>query len=195
VKFGTHPSRGRSEAPLLQIFLADPKRLRRDPNRRLRSNRLPLPNGKSDGQESTSGTALSTILARGSRTSLRSWRTGREGQALDRFPDLSGFHAWTVQNCRLQSDARESDRGRLPRSLGNEGFTWTLASGDEGSLPIDAVLEENLDPEYMAELALYQLAGDALKAVEESGLTKSQIAKKAAHVAPPVAAASRPDEP
>jgi hypothetical protein len=62
--------------------------------------------------------------------------------------------------------------------LANEGFTWHLESGDEGSLHIDAALEENLEPAYMAQLELYRLTTEALKAFKTSGLSKAQMAKK-----------------
>jgi hypothetical protein len=40
--------------------------------------------------------------------------------------------------------------------LGREGFTYRLSSGDEGSVHIDAVLEYNEDPSFMAELTRYR---------------------------------------
>jgi len=89
----------------------------------------------------------------------------------------------TFPYCKIDKDVRPTAENPISDvhadpELGNEGFTWTLKSGDEGSLHIDSVLEENQDPEYMADLALYRITGDAIRAIEDSGLTKAQIAKK-----------------
>jgi len=61
--------------------------------------------------------------------------------------------------------------------LGREGFTYRLASGAEGSIHIDAVLEYNDDPSYMAELTLYRLTQEARTRFEQSGLSAREIAR------------------
>lgn len=61
--------------------------------------------------------------------------------------------------------------------LGREGFTYRLASGAEGSVPIDAVLEYNEDPSYMAELTLYRLTLEAKERYEASGLSAREVAR------------------
>ncbi len=61
--------------------------------------------------------------------------------------------------------------------LGREAFTYRLASGVEGSVPMDAVLEYNEDPSHMAELALYRLTLDAQARLEESGMSVRQVAR------------------
>ena len=58
--------------------------------------------------------------------------------------------------------------------LGREGFTYRLASGAEGSVHLDAVLEYNEDPSYMAELTLYQLTVEAKERYESSGLSAAR---------------------
>lgn len=60
--------------------------------------------------------------------------------------------------------------------LGREGFTYRLASGTEGSVHIDAVLEYNEDPSYMAELTLYRLTQEARQRFEHSGLSAREVA-------------------
>jgi hypothetical protein len=60
--------------------------------------------------------------------------------------------------------------------LGNEAFTYRLASGDEGSVHLDSVLEFNEDPEYMADLTLYNLSVEAKRRLESSGLSMRQVA-------------------
>lgn len=61
--------------------------------------------------------------------------------------------------------------------LGDEAFTYTLASGDEDTIHIDRVLEHNRDPAYMRDLLLYQLTIEAKKRVDESGLSVRNISR------------------
>lgn len=61
--------------------------------------------------------------------------------------------------------------------LGREGFTYLLESGDEGSVHIDAVLEYNEDPTYMAELALYRLTLKVKEQFETSGLSVREVSR------------------
>ena len=61
--------------------------------------------------------------------------------------------------------------------LGREAFTFRLASGAEGSVPIDAVLEYNEDPSYMADLTLYRLTQEARSRLDSSGLSTREIAR------------------
>lgn len=61
--------------------------------------------------------------------------------------------------------------------LGREAFTYRLASGAEGSVHIDAVLEYNEDPSYMADLALYRLTQEARARLENSGLSTREVAR------------------
>jgi hypothetical protein len=52
--------------------------------------------------------------------------------------------------------------------LGNEGFTYLLRSGLEGSVHVDSVLEVSKDPKYMADLVMYKLSLAAKQRIEES---------------------------
>ncbi len=61
--------------------------------------------------------------------------------------------------------------------LGREAFTFRLASGAEGSVHIDAVLEYNEDPSYMADLVLYGLTQAARTRFESSGLSTREVAR------------------
>jgi hypothetical protein len=61
--------------------------------------------------------------------------------------------------------------------LGREAFTYRLMSGAEGSIHIDAVLEYNEDPSYMAELTLYRLTQEARTRFEASGLSVREMAR------------------
>lgn len=61
--------------------------------------------------------------------------------------------------------------------LGSEGFTYVLASGREGSIHIDAVLEYNEDPAHMADLALYNLTQQARSRFDGAGLSAREVAE------------------
>jgi len=63
--------------------------------------------------------------------------------------------------------------------LGREGFTWVLASGAEGTVHLDSVLEYNEDPAYMRELMLYKLTLEVLQRVEASPLSTREIIRRA----------------
>jgi predicted XRE-type DNA-binding protein len=66
----------------------------------------------------------------------------------------------------------------VDKELGNEAFTYVLASGKEGSIHIEQVLEYNEDPEYLADLLTYKLSIEAMKSIESSSLSRRQIAKR-----------------
>jgi hypothetical protein len=61
--------------------------------------------------------------------------------------------------------------------LGREAFTYRLASGAEGSVHIDGVLEYNEDPSYLADLALYRLTQEARTRLDNSGLSTREVAR------------------
>jgi predicted XRE-type DNA-binding protein len=62
--------------------------------------------------------------------------------------------------------------------LGREGFTYVLASGAEGSVHIDHVLDYNEEPGYMRDLLLYNLTVEALARMEASRLSKREIIRR-----------------
>jgi len=61
--------------------------------------------------------------------------------------------------------------------LGREAFTYRLASGAEGTVHLDAVLEYNEDPTYMADLALYRLTQVTQAQLDKSGLSVREVAR------------------
>ena len=75
-----------------------------------------------------------------------------------------------------QSD-RVVDVGVDPE-LGREGFTYRLASGAEGSVHVDSVLDVNGDPDYLARLELYRLTLEAKARLETTGLSMRQVAAR-----------------
>ena len=66
----------------------------------------------------------------------------------------------------------------VDKELGNEAITYILNSGDEGSVHIEQILEYNEDPRYMAELLTYKLTLEVRHGIENSGLSRRQIAKR-----------------
>ncbi len=83
----------------------------------------------------------------------------------------------------VKADPRPGSGNRIAevfvdKELGNEAITYVLDSGDEGSIHIEQILEYNEDPNYMAELMMYKLTLEALHGIENSGLSRRQIAKR-----------------
>lgn len=66
----------------------------------------------------------------------------------------------------------------VDEELGNEGFVYALASGEEGTVHIDHVLEYNRDPSYMADMLLYKLTLWAQEAVKKSPLSTREIIRR-----------------
>ncbi len=62
--------------------------------------------------------------------------------------------------------------------IGDEGFTYVLESGEEGTVHVEQVLAYNEDPGYLTELLIYRLTLQAQKRVEESGLSKREIIRR-----------------
>ena len=66
----------------------------------------------------------------------------------------------------------------IDAELGGEAFTYRLASGKEGSVHVEQVLEYNRDPEYMRRHLLYNLTIAAQRLVAESPLTKREVVRR-----------------
>ena len=62
--------------------------------------------------------------------------------------------------------------------LGGEGFTYVLASGADGCVLMDQVLDYNEEPGYMRDLLLYKLTCEALDRLEASPLSKREIIRR-----------------
>jgi predicted XRE-type DNA-binding protein len=62
--------------------------------------------------------------------------------------------------------------------LGSEGFTYTLRSGQEGSVLLDWVFDYNEEPGYMRDLLLHNLTVEALKRLETTGLSRREIIRR-----------------
>ena len=66
----------------------------------------------------------------------------------------------------------------VDKELGNEGFTYVLESGKEGTVHGEQVLEYNQDPHYLRDTLLYKLTIEAQKRVEASSLSKREIIRR-----------------
>ena len=66
----------------------------------------------------------------------------------------------------------------VDKELAAEGFTYRLASGREGSVHIDQVLEYNQDPAHLRDLLLYELTLEAQKCLRASSLSKREVIRR-----------------
>jgi hypothetical protein len=66
----------------------------------------------------------------------------------------------------------------VDKELGREAFSYVLASGAEGTVHIDQVLEYNQDPNYLKDALLYQLTIEAQQRIEASPLSKREIIRR-----------------
>jgi len=64
------------------------------------------------------------------------------------------------------------------KELGNEGFTYVLRSGAQGTVHLDQVLEYNQDARYMRDALLYKLTLEAQQRVMSSSLSKREIIRR-----------------
>ncbi|MBP1778689.1 MAG: hypothetical protein H6Q86_4700 [candidate division NC10 bacterium] len=62
--------------------------------------------------------------------------------------------------------------------LGCEGFTFRLASGKQGSVHIDQVLDYCQDPSYLRNLLLYRLTLEARRRIDDAGLSRREIIRR-----------------
>lgn len=62
--------------------------------------------------------------------------------------------------------------------LGREGFTYELASGRQGTVHVEQVLEYNQDPSYLRDQLLYRPTLEAQKRVARSPLSKREIMRR-----------------
>ena len=62
--------------------------------------------------------------------------------------------------------------------LAYQGFSFVTASGKEGSVLVDQVLEYNRDPRLLRKLTLHALTARALETLEHSGLSKREVIRR-----------------
>ncbi len=59
-----------------------------------------------------------------------------------------------------------------------EAFTYRLRSGKEETVHLDVVLEFNRHPGYLNDLLLHRLTVEAIKALDESDLSKRELTRR-----------------
>ena len=62
--------------------------------------------------------------------------------------------------------------------LGSECFTYELASGKSDSIPLDAVLDYNKDPDYLREILLHTLSIKAQDIVRKRNIPKRELCRR-----------------
>jgi hypothetical protein len=90
-----------------------------------------------------------------------------------------GTYSFPFAKLEIRPSADDPIKEVFPdEELGMEGFTCRLRSGAEDTVHLDAVLEYNRDSGYLSELLLHELTVEALKALEESGLSKRELIRR-----------------
>jgi predicted XRE-type DNA-binding protein len=82
-----------------------------------------------------------------------------------------------------KSDLRPTPEDPVQRvfvdpEIGREGFTYVLASGREGTVHVEDVLEYNNDPAHLRDALLYRLTIEAQKRLDKSGLSRREIIRR-----------------
>jgi hypothetical protein len=67
---------------------------------------------------------------------------------------------------------------RVDRELGSEAVTYALASGREGSVHIEQVLEYNKDPDHLRDRLVYALTLEAQRRLARSPLSRREIIRR-----------------
>jgi len=62
--------------------------------------------------------------------------------------------------------------------IGREGFSYTLASGAEGTVHVEQVLDYNKDPRYLRDVLLYELTLAAQQRMRTCTLSRREIARR-----------------
>jgi len=67
---------------------------------------------------------------------------------------------------------------RVDRELASEAFTYRLASGREGSVHIEQVLDYNKDPGHLRDRLLYSLTVEAQRRLRKSPLSRRELIRR-----------------
>lgn len=90
-----------------------------------------------------------------------------------------GEYSFPFAKLRLQPTDDDPVEDAFPDpELGNEAFTYCLASGAEDTIHLDAVREFARDPDYLQELFLHRLTVEAVKGLRESGMGKRELSRQ-----------------
>jgi hypothetical protein len=67
---------------------------------------------------------------------------------------------------------------KVDGELGAEAFTYALASGREGTVHIEQVLDYNKDPDHLRDRLLYALTLEAQRRLDRSALSRREIIRR-----------------
>jgi hypothetical protein len=97
------------------------------------------------------------------------------------FTVVAQGRKYTLPYARAEVCPSASDPIRelwIDEEVGREGFMYRLASGVEGFVHIDQVLDYNRDPGYMRKLLLFELSVQAQDAMAATKLRKSEVTRR-----------------
>lgn len=95
--------------------------------------------------------------------------------------DLSDGRSLPLPYARLHPPPRPPNRVAevyVDAELGNEGVTYRLEDGTEGTVHVDAVLEYNRDPAHLRDLLLYRLKLEARERLERARLSRREVIRR-----------------
>ncbi|MBS0184521.1 MAG: helix-turn-helix domain-containing protein [Nitrospira sp.] len=97
------------------------------------------------------------------------------------FQVKSAKATWMLPYSKVEVQPSGNDpvvRVFVDKELGGEGFTYVLASGKEGTVHSEQVLEYNQDPSFLRDALLYKLTIEAQKRIKNSLLSKREIIRR-----------------
>jgi hypothetical protein len=97
------------------------------------------------------------------------------------FDVIAGRRQFVFSYVKATPRPSQSDRVRkvyVDSEIAREAFTFVLASGKEGSVHIDHVLEYNKDPATLRDLVLYDLTVEAQKKLERSSVSRRELIRR-----------------
>jgi len=97
------------------------------------------------------------------------------------FEIMAGRRTYVFPYAKLEVRPTAANRvthAYVDKELGGDAFTYTLESGDEGTVHLDHVLEYNQDPGYMRDLLLYKLTLEARRRVARAALSRRKLIRR-----------------
>lgn len=97
------------------------------------------------------------------------------------FEIKSGSRSLRFPYSKVQPQPGADDPVRqvfVDKELGNEGFTYSLESGKEGTVHLEQVLEYNQDASYLRDALLYKLTIAAQNRLESSAVSKRETIRR-----------------
>lgn len=97
------------------------------------------------------------------------------------FEITAGRRTYVVPYAKLDvrpTAANKVAGAYVDKELGGEAFSYSLESGEEGTVHLDYVLEYNQDPTHMRDLLLYKLTLEAQQRVARSALSRRELIRR-----------------